>query len=139
MKTPIVASSKFNKANAYLPKAKVCKPPPPPGPAPPPGSPTCSFQFDPDIISVNDATSAWWLACHPDLDLGDDVDVSIELPEGCSWTEEPQADNCVRGGESLITGDTWGDFLVEAVFTFSNSHVCRASAWLHIVPEPDEP
>ncbi len=134
-----MASSKFNKANAYLPKAKVCKPPPPPGPQPPPDAPTCWLRFTPDYIPVNDATSAAWRACNPALELGDDIVVSIELPEGCGWTEEPAADNCVDAGESLITGDTWGDFLVEAVFTFTDLSVCRASAWLHIVPDPEGP
>lgn len=116
-------SNKFNKQNQILKKPKICKPPPPP----PPKKITCAII--PNVMTVEEESTITpdIIANNPDLPRDDQVAVEyFTTGPNFDGSDDIQIDDLT---EVEVEGDVGGGiYTITAVFTFSDSTKCSASA-----------
>jgi hypothetical protein len=120
-----MTSNALNSSNAYLPKAKVCKPPPPPPPPPPP---LCDCDLWPDDVVMGvseDHDFSTSIDC-PAYDPGFEFDMEYLATAG-TFSGQDQVPNGGEGGASYDSPEDPGIYTLTANFKAAGSTVCSAS------------
>lgn len=131
-----MVSNALSQKNAYLPKAKVCKPPPPPREpyAGPP--PICEIIPHPPIVYIGETLDVECLACYPKYAHGVDVASDFTYPPDWDFVDPPSVTNCVTAWGSFDVGTSTGPKKVRVTYTWPDDTTCTAVCLVIVKPPP---